>query len=50
MVALLSHSKIVGDMGGKPMPDNNVRSQMASLEASKAAVYSASHEDVATVR
>ena len=32
------------------MLDNSVRSQMASLDASKAAVYSASQDDVATVR
>src|SRR5277367_804839 len=49
MVALLSHSRVVAEVGGKLILVSRVRSHIASLEASKAAVYSASQKDVATV-
>jgi hypothetical protein len=50
MAALLSQSKGVADVGKKPILESSVQSHIASFEASKAAVYSASHEEVATVR
>ena len=47
---LLSHKILVGQSGGnKSISERRVRSQMASLEHSKAAVYSASQEEVAMV-
>ena len=49
IVALLSYSKVVGDVGENPILVSKVRSQMASLDALNAAVYSASQVDVATV-
>ena len=50
MAALLSQSNVVADVGGRPILENSVRSHIASFDASNAVVYSASHEDVATVR
>lgn len=49
MAALLSHNKVVALFWARPISDSKVRSQIASLDASNAAVYSASHDDVATV-
>ena len=49
MAALLSHKMVVGLGREKSMPARSVRSQIASLHDSYAAVYSASQEDDATV-
>jgi hypothetical protein len=50
MVALLSHNIVVGFDGCKSFSSiSRVRSYIASFDASKAAVYSASHDELATV-
>jgi len=50
MAALLLQSIVVEIVGCKNFNSvNRVRSQMASFEASNAAVYSASHDELATV-
>ena len=50
IAALLSQSREVGSRGMKPMLDSRVRNHRASFDASNATVYSASQDDVATVR
>ena len=47
--ALLSQRIVVGDSCVKLTLESNVRNQIASFDASRAAVYSASHDEVATV-
>ena len=49
IAALLSHRMIVEDGGVKSIIVSRACSQIASLEASNAAVYSALHKEVATV-
>ena len=49
LAALLSHMIGVEVDGKRPMPSSSCRIQRASLLASKAAMYSASQDDTATV-
>lgn len=49
MAALLLQRIGVDAAGGKPMPDNSMCNQMASLPHSKATVYSASQDEEAMV-
>jgi hypothetical protein len=47
--ALLSHIILIGLVGKTLIPVSRAHSQIASLVVSKAAMYSASHEEAATV-
>ena len=49
IVALLSHRIVDGEFWWKPMPVKRLLSHMDSFAASNATVYSASHEEVATI-